>query len=339
MKRSVWLWTRRMLLCSLLIVPTGCMNASAKQREPELLKPVKRQLDLYEVKRGTIEREVKGIGTFVPVSSSFLHLTVSGKIAALHVKQGDRVQKGDVLIELDTGDLPMKIAEQKLALAKAEQQLDEARQTRDADKIRLAALGVQVEQMKLEALESDLKKRKLIADRSGVVTFIDFLKPGDIAPAYRDIIGIADDSELVFRYTSEQDQADMYAVEVGTDAEIRFNGSTYAGKVKQTPLTAPLSRHSVMDDLNAKSLIVQLERQPPDATIGDMGELRVVTDRRENALVIPRVGLRTYQGRNYVLLKDGDSRKEVDVEKGLETAIEVEIKKGLEEGQTIILNR
>ena len=339
MKRSVWLWTRRMLLCSLLIVLAGCMNVSAKQREPELLEPVKRQLDLYEVKRGTIEREVKGIGTFVPVSSSFLHLTVSGKIAALHVKQGDRVQKGDVLIELDTADLPMKIAEQKLALAKAEQQLHEARQTRDADKIRLATLNVQVEQMKLESLESNLKKRKLVADRSGVVTFIDFLKPGDIATAYRNIIGIADDSELEFRYTSEKDHADMYALEVGTDAQIQFNGQTYAGTVKQTPRTAPISGHPVLDELNANSLIVQLKRRPPGATIGDMGELRVVTDRRENALIIPRVGLRTYQGRNFVLLKDGDSRKEVDVKKGLETAIEVEIKEGLQEGQTIILNR
>jgi hypothetical protein len=54
-------------------------------------------------------------------------------------------------------------------------------------------------------------------------------------------------------------------------------------------------------------------------------------------LIIPRSGLRTYLGRDYVQTLDGDSRKEVDVEKGIVSSTEVEIRKGLKEGQTIIL--
>jgi hypothetical protein len=42
--------------------------------------------------------------------------------------------------------------------------------------------------------------------------------------------------------------------------------------------------------------------------------------------------------RYYVQVADGDRRKEVDVEVGLMTATDVEIVKGVEEGQQVILN-
>jgi hypothetical protein len=42
-------------------------------------------------------------------------------------------------------------------------------------------------------------------------------------------------------------------------------------------------------------------------------------------------------GRNYVKVLEGDSIKEVDVEKGLETVDGIEIVKGLKEGQKLIL--
>ena len=42
------------------------------------------------------------------------------------------------------------------------------------------------------------------------------------------------------------------------------------------------------------------------------------------------------RGRNYVLVMDGDSRKEADVQTGLITDTEVEIVSGLEEGQQVI---
>ncbi|MNI96739.1 hypothetical protein D3C73_1552570 [compost metagenome] len=55
-------------------------------------------------------------------------------------------------------------------------------------------------------------------------------------------------------------------------------------------------------------------------------------------LIIPKVGLRSYMGRDYVQVLEGESRKEIDVEKGIVSSTEVEIRKGLKEGQKVILN-
>ncbi|UUZ85167.1 hypothetical protein LJK88_17265 [Paenibacillus sp. P26] len=72
-------------------------------------------------------------------------------------------------------------------------------------------------------------------------------------------------------------------------------------------------------------------------TIGTQADIAIVTEHRENVLVIPRAGLRNYMGRDYVQVLEGESRKEVDVEKGIVSATEVEIRKGLSEKQQIIL--
>jgi multidrug efflux pump subunit AcrA (membrane-fusion protein) len=43
-------------------------------------------------------------------------------------------------------------------------------------------------------------------------------------------------------------------------------------------------------------------------------------------------------GRNFVQVLEGDSRKEVDVQPGIKDETNVEIRKGLTEGQQVILN-
>jgi hypothetical protein len=43
-------------------------------------------------------------------------------------------------------------------------------------------------------------------------------------------------------------------------------------------------------------------------------------------------------GRDYVQVLEGESRKELDVEKGIVSSTEVEIRKGIKEGQKVILN-
>ncbi|HLV09022.1 MAG TPA: hypothetical protein VKY40_02320, partial [Halanaerobiales bacterium] len=62
----------------------------------------------------------------------------------------------------------------------------------------------------------------------------------------------------------------------------------------------------------------------------------VIIQEKENALLLPPSAIREYGNRTFVLLKDGDYRREVDVKTGIETRTSIEIIEGLEEGQQII---
>ncbi|MNE57059.1 macrolide transporter subunit MacA [compost metagenome] len=63
----------------------------------------------------------------------------------------------------------------------------------------------------------------------------------------------------------------------------------------------------------------------------------IVTQRKENATLIPIAALRTVGSRTYVqVIEDDGSKREVDVEVGLQTATEMEILNGLTPGQKVV---
>ncbi|UJF35587.1 efflux RND transporter periplasmic adaptor subunit [Paenibacillus hexagrammi] len=151
------------------------------------------------------------------------------------------------------------------------------------------------------------------------------------------MITLSDPNQMKLVYTASS-QNDLAGVEVGMEAAIKVKDKTYTGKVVQTPLTAPPNSNKAIQDKNAKAIYIQMPELPEGVSIGTQADLTIVTQKRDQVLIIPRAGLRNYMGRDFVQVLDGESRKEVDVEKGIVSATEVEIRKGLSEGQQIILN-
>ena len=125
---------------------------------------------------------------------------------------------------------------------------------------------------------------------------------------------------------------------MNVDVKVGSSGSVVQGKVLQTPGSAPPTDNKAQAERNAKTIIVKVPEGTEGTAIGTSGDMTIIVEKRENVIVIPRTGLRSYLGRDYVQVLDGESRKEVDVEKGLVTPTEVEIRTGLKEGQKVILN-
>jgi hypothetical protein len=62
-----------------------------------------------------------------------------------------------------------------------------------------------------------------------------------------------------------------------------------------------------------------------------------VLDERQNVLWLPPAAIRTYQGRDFVVVQQADgSQQRVDILVGIVTDERVEITAGLEAGQTIV---
>ena len=58
-------------------------------------------------------------------------------------------------------------------------------------------------------------------------------------------------------------------------------------------------------------------------------------ERSDDALWLPPAAIRTFEGRNFVMVKEDDRLRKVDVKIGIEGEDRWEILSGLEEGQTI----
>src|SRR5690625_4340444 len=73
---------------------------------PPLVKPAQAEYNIAEVKEDEITKRLTGIANFIPVGSESLYFEQDGsRLKKIHVAQGDLVEKGDILIEADSGNL------------------------------------------------------------------------------------------------------------------------------------------------------------------------------------------------------------------------------------------
>lgn len=321
---------------------TGCSLLPVEEGElkPPLVEPAKETLSLYAVKRSNIAQQITGVATFASDKMDYLFYSESGsRLRQINVKLGDQVKVGDVLATTETSDLDMKIKLQQISIEKLKISMQQAMSEKDADDpdIRLRLLDMESAQLQLKSLQDQLQNSRLTSTINGIVTFIDAIQPGDQVAAYKQVITLSDPRQMKLVYTASS-QNDLGGVEVGMDVTVKLKDKTLAGKIVQTPLSAPPNSNKAIQDKNAKALYIQVADLPEGVTIGSQADITIVTQKRDQVIVIPRAGLRNYMGRDYVQVLDGESRKEVDVEKGIVAATEVEIRKGLSEGQQIILN-
>ncbi|UUZ94669.1 HlyD family efflux transporter periplasmic adaptor subunit [Paenibacillus sp. P25] len=151
---------------------------------------------------------------------------------------------------------------------------------------------------------SKQEKAKLVSNVGGIVTYIDPIKQGDPVTAYKQLVTVSDPKRMKLVY-EVMNVNDLIGIQVGMDADVKFKNKALKGKVVQIPATAPQSDVKAIAEKNAKSVVISVEDLPPEAAIGNNADLTIVTEKRENVLVIPKVGLRTYLGRDYVQVLEG----------------------------------
>ncbi|MFC5530896.1 efflux RND transporter periplasmic adaptor subunit [Cohnella yongneupensis] len=317
----------------------GCSLLPQEEQalQPPLVKPAKENYTTTMALKGSILKTVGGSATFESYESEVAQFTgQGGRIEKINVRAGDVVKKGDVLVQLILDGLDIQLKEQQLSLERAKVNFSQAR-SGDEETIKIAGLQLEIEQLKYDRLSAQFNSKQLIAGMDGTVTYADDLKEGDYIDAYQTLVIVSDPNRLRLSLPVDN-AADRTEVKVGVAAEITFNKAKYDGKVVQTPSSAPTTENKQLAEKYAKTIYVELTRLIPNVEIGKLADVRIITQQKDNVIKIPKSGLRSYLGRNFVrIMEDGNKLREVDVEPGLTTPTEVEIISGLEEGQNIVL--
>lgn len=324
-----------------LLFLSGC--SFLPKEEPVLAPPLAEppQLDYRtaEVKRGEIIKSVKGTGALIPKNNHDLQYTKDGyRLKSINVYRGDEVKKGQLLAELDTGNLIHDIEQMKLEVKKAELRLKQIQNYPEPDKyaVEIAKLDLQGLKNRLSLMNRQLSEARIYSPIDGIVTFVANINEGDYVTAYQSILQVADPSELQLQYraTNIEDIAD---VTVGMEAKIEIGEETVVGEVVQTPKTVPSDVAKVDPDFYNRAIFIDIPEVPEEAKVGDMLSFEVITARAEDTLIIPRNTLRSIIGRNYVQLMVDNTKREVDIQVGIISSTEVEVLQGLEEGDKVII--
>lgn len=295
-----------------------------------------------------------------------LRSEVGGRLVQSHLDHGAPVAAGSILAQLDTGDLALEIegiqdryeSEKKriavgsailLELQSAQESLEnyerltKAGNYPEAELIKQRRLVRQIEQrlelekvanqQLLDNLENTLKvkqrqleKMTIVAPFDGVVSEVK-ARPGDLIGANSPIAKLISTSRTVEAKISEENFADL---KLGQKSSVRF--LPYGMQLYDATITKILPT----SDPETQRYIVHLDVKidPEKLVPGITGEVSIIVGERKANANIPR---RALFGNNLYVVKDGCVELR-NVELGFTSLTTVEVLKGLEPGEEVIVD-
>lgn len=154
-----------LLLLSLTVVGCGPKEEATTEKKKESEVPVQ----VETVAKGLLDAKAGLAGKFEPKESAAIVPKVSGKITAVHVKVGQKVNKGDVLFTLDTVDLQNTVQQSEAAYKVAQASLKQAEITSNQG-IDQADSGIIQAKQTYEDAKINLERTKQLFDSGAVAS-------------------------------------------------------------------------------------------------------------------------------------------------------------------------
>jgi multidrug resistance efflux pump len=244
-------------------------------------------------------------------------------LAAATSRQADLANRPTPAELRDAGDR-VTVARAALDRARAEAQLA---QPADADSSEILLLQRTLEQDRAQvaSLERDLAATRLPAPFAGTIVAV-YVRPGDPLEPGRPVLLLAKQGEATVRAAVGEREAPRLAA--GQAASVQITGG-------DGPFEATVSAIGAGDGGVGRVAYVSVQ-WPAAPAVGTHVDVQVTLQQKDGALIVPKKAVRSTGSRHYVQFVQGTSRRVASVEIGIVSATEVEILKGLVEGQVVV---
>ena len=280
------------------------------------------------VKQGVLQVEVTANGALEAEQEVTIGSELSGIVEKVFVDVNDTIKEGQVLIELDTAKLKASVEKAKAALASAQAAQKEAQATlneanakykrllnvrklsggktpaqteldeqaavvaRSQASVDTAAAQIQTAQAELETAQTDLTKAYISSPIDGVVLARSVEQGYAVAASLQavELLTLASDLRTL-DLEIDVDEADVSVVKPGQKAT--FTVSAYPNKNFPATLTK-VAYGPTESETNVVTYTAYLKVSNNDLLLrpGMTATARIVTEQRQNALLVPNTALR-----------------------------------------------
>jgi multidrug efflux pump subunit AcrA (membrane-fusion protein) len=243
------------------------------------------------------------------------------------------------LAELEVKRLEEDGTGSELGLEVAAAQLDVDILNRGLD----ASYTNNVERAKLnvQKLEAAIADAQIIAPFAGHI-LSESLTAGQEVTAYKPVVVMADLNQLELS-NNNLGASELSQLAQGMPVIATLSnrpGEEFTGTIRQLPY--PYGGGSLeteaAESLADRSIRISLDPSPKELglEVGDLMQVKVIIEQKQNVLWLPPQAIRNFEGREFVLIQDGEIQRRVDVSLGIRGAERVEIKSGLSAGQLVL---
>jgi RND family efflux transporter MFP subunit len=285
---------------------------------------------------------------------------IPGKVTAVNVKVGDQVQAGDILLTLDTQDLQKAVDQANLGVGIAEgnyqrtkEQLDLAKtnlerqqklyeagaiskaQLEDLENLasgtplKLAQIQWDQAKLGLQQAQDALNNAVLNSPAEGTVCAVN-VKYGEMAGTVQPAVMLTNLNALYVSLNVPENIVN--SLQAGQDAKVTI---TSAGN---TELKAKVVSIAPSSDAKTQLYSVKVSLENKDGTIkpGMFAKVELPTKTKPDVLTVNSESIVLRNGKNTVLVVDGDKAVAKEVVTGLDSGNYIEIIQGLEAGEKVI---
>lgn len=296
-------------------------------------------VEVAKVEVVRIVDDTQAVGSLRSRQGVVIKPEISGRITQLNFRDGDRVRKGQLLVQFDDQLPAAQIKQAEAELAIAQSNFNRNRELVEQNfisrrTVEESAANLQVAEAKLSLAKATAARLSILAPFDGtvgirLVNLGDYLKDGAEVVNLEDIDAVFVDYRLPERFQAKVRRGQVAEIDVDALPGRKFQAVVQA--------IDPLI------DANGRSLGVRacIDNRRMQLRPGMFARVSTVFGARESAKVIPEEAIVPQGGRQFVLkLVDGPEGKvtqRVEVKLGLRSPGKVEVLEGLQADDTVVV--
>jgi membrane fusion protein (multidrug efflux system) len=295
-------------------------------------------VEIGKATRLRIEDDAQAVGTLRSRQGVMLRPEISGRVARLGFGDGQRVRKGQLLVQLDDALqlAQLRQAEAQAGIARTNLQRNRelvAQNFVSQSVVDQSAAALEVALAQVALSKAQLERMKILAPFDGVAG-IRSVNVGDYVKDGADMVNVEDTSQVWVDFRLPE----RYLANLKTGQPVEVVLEVLPGRTF-------LARIDALDsqlDANGRSLLVRARLANPEGVLrsGMFARTRTLFAVRDNALVVPEEALVPQGGKQYLIkVIDGPQGKvsqRLEARIGVRVAGKVEILDGLADGDLVV---
>jgi len=327
-------------LLSLLILCAGCgggeppANAAQKRGAGQRPEQPPIPVAVQAAARGPIAAYYTATATLEAEKQAEVLARVGGVVQAIPAEEGDTISSGGTLLRIENEEYQLRVDQAAANTANLRARYE-----------RLQSIAAQnlVSAEELDTAERDLKSAEAdegLARLNLSYTRVEAPFTGKVVRRLVDVgqnvsagtplFQLADFDPLLARIHVPAKQ--FGRLDVGQAVQLKLHSS-------ETTLDGTIKLVSPVIDTNTGTikLTVEIPDHPDPVRPGDFAEVNIVTERRPNALLVPKAAVFTDKGEDVVFVAIDDTAERRVVEQGFVDDVHAEVVSGVAEGELVVV--